>query len=158
KVVIAALGPAIQDGSARWMPGSGPEIMRRKRQAKIVATLGPASATTPMIRALFDAGADVFRLNFSHGDHAEHRERSASIRRIESDGGRPIGVMMDLQGPKLRVGTLANGSAELKAGQRFRLDMAPVAGDSLRAPLPHPEIFKALTPGIDLLLDDGKLR
>jgi pyruvate kinase len=132
--------------------------MRRQRQAKIVATLGPASATPAVIRALFDAGADVFRLNFSHGAHADHRERFATLRKIESDTGRPIGIMMDLQGPKLRVGKLAGGGADLKAGQRFRLDMTPMDGDSLRAPLPHPEVFKALTPGTDLLLDDGKLR
>ncbi|MGH6927863.1 MAG: pyruvate kinase, partial [Dongiaceae bacterium] len=132
--------------------------MRRHRKAKIVATLGPASATPEAIRALFDAGADVFRLNFSHGAHADHRERFEHIRQIEFDSGRPIGVMMDLQGPKLRVGKLVNGSADLKAGKRFRLDMTATPGDSERAPLPHPEIFKALTPGIDLLLDDGKLR
>jgi pyruvate kinase len=132
--------------------------MRRQRQAKIVATLGPASATPAVIRALFDAGADVFRLNFSHGVHADHRESFAILRQIESDTGRPIGIMMDLQGPKLRVGRLAGGGADLKAGQRFRLDMTPMEGDSLRAPLPHPEVFKALTPGTDLLLDDGKLR
>jgi pyruvate kinase len=132
--------------------------MRRHRKAKIVATLGPASATPETIRALFDAGADVFRLNFSHGAHADHRERFEYIRQIEFDSGRPIGVMMDLQGPKLRVGKLTNGSTELKAGKRFRLDMTATAGDSERVSLPHPEIFKALTPGIDLLLDDGKLR
>src|SRR5262249_58068678 len=132
--------------------------MRRHRQAKIVATLGPACTTATSIRALFDAGADVFRLNFSHGTHADHRERFECLRRIESETGRPIGVMMDLQGPKLRVGKLVDGGVELKAGQRFRLDMTPVLGDALRAPLPHPEIFKAVTPGTDLLLDDGKLR
>jgi pyruvate kinase len=132
--------------------------MRRHRKAKIVATLGPASATPEAIRALFDAGADVFRLNFSHGAHADHRERFEYIRQIEFDCGRPIGVMMDLQGPKLRVGKLANGSAELRTGKRFRLDMAPTPGDSERASMPHPEIFRALTPGVDLLLDDGKLR
>jgi pyruvate kinase len=132
--------------------------MRRHRNAKIVATLGPASATPEAIRALFDAGADVFRLNFSHGAHADHRERFEYIRQIEFDSGRPIGVMMDLQGPKLRIGKLANGNAELRTGKTFRLDMAPTPGDSERAPMPHPEIFKALTPGIDLLLDDGKLR
>jgi pyruvate kinase len=132
--------------------------MRRHRKAKIVATLGPASATPQGIRALFDAGADVFRLNFSHGAHADHRERFEYIRQIEFDSGRPVGVMMDLQGPKLRVGALVGGSAELKAGKSFRLDMAPTPGDAQRAPLPHPEIFKALSPGVDLLLDDGKLR
>jgi pyruvate kinase len=132
--------------------------MRRHRKAKIVATLGPSSATPEAIRALFDAGADVFRLNFSHGAHDDHRERFEYIRQIEFDSGRPIGVMMDLQGPKLRIGKLVNGSADLKAGKRFRLDMTATPGDSERAPMPHPEIFKALTPGTDLLLDDGKLR
>jgi len=132
--------------------------MRRRRQAKIVATLGPATATPQAIRALFDAGADVFRLNFSHGRHEDHRERFEYIRQVEFESGRPIGVMMDLQGPKLRIGTIAGGSVELRAGKPFRLDMNPAAGDVRRAPLPHPEIFKALSPGIDLLIDDGKLR
>ena len=132
--------------------------MRRHRKAKIVATLGPASATPEAIRALFEAGADVFRLNFSHGAHDDHRERFEYIRQIEFESGRPIGVMMDLQGPKLRVGKLSNGSTELKTGKRFRLDMTATPGDAERVSLPHPEIFKALTPGIDLLLDDGKLR
>jgi pyruvate kinase len=132
--------------------------MRRYRKAKIVATLGPASATPETIRALFDAGADVFRLNFSHGAHEDHRERFEYIRQIEFETGRPIGVMMDLQGPKLRIGQLVDGSAELKAGSRFRLDMASTPGDARRAPLPHPEIFKALSAGDDLLIDDGRLR
>ena len=132
--------------------------MRRHRKAKIVATLGPASATPQEIRALFDAGADVFRLNFSHGVHADHRERLEYIRQIEFENGRPIAVMMDLQGPKLRIGKFVNGSVELKAGKSFRLDMSPEPGNGERAPLPHPEIFKALTPGVDLLLDDGRLR
>ena len=132
--------------------------MRRHRKAKIVATLGPASATPQEIRALFDAGADVFRLNFSHGVHADHRERLEYIRQIEFENGRPIAVMMDLQGPKLRIGKLVNGSVELKAGKSFRLDMSPEPGNGERAPLPHPEIFKALSPGVDLLIDDGRLR
>ncbi len=132
--------------------------MRRDRKAKIVATLGPATATPQAVRALFDAGADVFRLNFSHGVHADHRERFEYVRQVEFDCDRPAGVMMDLQGPKLRIGALVNGSAELKAGKPYRLDMASTPGDAQRAPLPHPEIFRALNPGVDLLLDDGKLR
>lgn len=132
--------------------------MRRRRLAKIVATLGPASATPQAIRALFDAGADVFRLNFSHGLHDDHRERFEYIRQVEFDSGRPIGVMMDLQGPKLRIGAIGGGSVDLKPGKPFRLDMTQTVGDPHRAPLPHPEIFRALVPGIDLLLDDGKLR
>jgi pyruvate kinase len=132
--------------------------MRRQRNAKIVATLGPASSAAVTIRALFDAGADVFRLNFSHGDHDQHRERHDIIRGIERDTGRPIAILLDLQGPKLRVGAFAAGSVELADGARFRLDLDPAPGDATRAPLPHPEIFAALAPGTDLLLDDGKIR
>jgi pyruvate kinase len=130
----------------------------RERQTKIVATLGPASSTKPMIRALFDAGADMFRLNFSHGAHDDHRARLALIREIERETGRPIPVLADLQGPKLRVGVFAAGSIELKAGQKFRLDLDAAPGDERRVQLPHPEIFAALTVGKDLLCDDGKVR
>jgi len=131
--------------------------MRRQRNAKIVATLGPASSDAPTIRALFDAGADVFRLNFSHGTHEQHRERFEIIRRIERDTGRPIGILLDLQGPKLRVGAFADGFIDLVPGETFRLDLDSAAGGKTRAPLPHPEIFAALTPGTHLLLDDGKV-
>ncbi len=133
--------------------------MRRNRNAKIVATLGPASATREVIEDLFRAGADVFRLNFSHGAHADHRARYETIRQIEQDLGRPIGILMDLQGPKLRIGTFANGPVMLEAGQPFRLDLdRDVPGDMNRVALPHPEIFAALTEGTDLLLDDGRIR
>jgi pyruvate kinase len=132
--------------------------MRRRRSAKIVATLGPASSTLEQIRALFDAGVDVFRLNFSHGTHDEHDARFAAIRKIEHESGRPIGILADLQGPKLRLGTFAEGPIELVAGARFRLDLDGRPGDCTRAPLPHPEIFEALEPGTELLLDDGKVR
>ena len=132
--------------------------MIRNRKAKIVATLGPSSSTPQAIRALFDAGVDVFRLNFSHGAPEDHRARVESIRQIETETGRPIAIMMDLQGPKLRVGKFAGGSVELKSGQPFRLDMAPAAGDRRRVSLAHPEIFQALEAGTDLLLDDGKLK
>ena len=132
--------------------------MRRRRSAKIVATLGPASSTPDRIRALFDAGVDVFRLNFSHGTHQEHHTRFEAIRRIEHATGRPIGVLADLQGPKLRLGTFAEGPIELAPGARFRLDLDRRPGDETRAPLPHPEIFEALEPGTELLLDDGKVR
>ena len=128
------------------------------RKAKIVATLGPSSSTPQAIRALFDAGVDVFRLNFSHGAPEDHRARVELIRQIETETGRPIAIMMDLQGPKLRVGKFAGGSVELKSGQPFRLDMAPAAGDQRRVSLAHPEIFQALEAGTDLLLDDGKLK
>jgi pyruvate kinase len=132
--------------------------MHRNRRAKIVATLGPASGTDTEIRALFEAGADVFRLNFSHGSHQEQAARYAAIRAVEAAVGRPIAVLMDLQGPKLRVGEFAAGEVELETGAKFRLDLDPTPGDARRATLPHPEIFAALEIGADLLLDDGRLR
>jgi pyruvate kinase len=132
--------------------------MRRRRSAKIVATLGPSSSTPERIRALFDAGVDVFRLNFSHGTHEDHHARFTAIRRVEHATGRPIGILADLQGPKLRLGTFAEGPIELTAGARFRLDLDRRPGDQTRAPLPHPEIFEAIEPGTELLLDDGKVR
>lgn len=133
--------------------------MRRIRKAKIVATLGPASADAATIESLFDAGADVFRLNFSHGTHDDHQAHVATIRDIEQRRGRPIGILLDLQGPKLRIGTFADGPVSLSAGDRFRLDLDRQApGDASRVALPHPEIFAALTPGADLLLDDGRIR
>src|SRR5262249_53374162 len=127
---------------------------RRHRNAKIVATLGPSSSSKDTIRALFDAGVDVFRLNFSHGTHDQHRERLAQIREVERETGRPIGVLADMQGPKLRVGTFAAGPVTLKTGAPFRLDLVDRPGDENRVPLPHPEIFAALKPGANLLLDD----
>jgi pyruvate kinase len=130
----------------------------RRRSAKIVATLGPSSSTPEQIRALFEAGVDVFRLNFSHGTHQEHLARFEAIRRVEHASGRPIAILADLQGPKLRLGTFETGRIELAAGARLRLDLDPRPGDQARAPLPHPEIFAALQPGTDLLLDDGKVR
>jgi pyruvate kinase len=132
--------------------------MRRRRRAKIVATLGPASTSHETIRALFEAGADVFRLNFSHGTREQHAERLAIIRTIERESGRPIGVLMDLQGPKLRIGAFASGPLRLQAGSPFRLDLASEPGDASRVSLPHPEVFAALGPGMELLLDDGKVR
>ena len=111
-----------------------------------------------MIRTLFEAGADVFRLNFSHGAHAEHAQRVRTIRALERQSGRPIGILMDLQGPKLRVGLIAGGAVELAPCSRFRLDLSDAPGDTTRAPMPHPEIFQALAPGTDVLLDDGKIR
>ena len=130
----------------------------RTRHTKIVATLGPASATADRIRALHEAGADVFRLNFSHGTAADHAARVGIIRALEVESGRPIAILADLQGPKLRLGTFANGPIELRAGQEFRLDLDATPGDTRRAPLPHPEIFAAIGPDTELLLDDGKVR
>lgn len=133
-------------------------MMHRARRSRILATLGPASSTLERIRELVAAGADVFRLNFSHGSHADHAERYRQIRQVEAERGHPIGVLMDLQGPKLRVGRMAGGKVMLTAGQAFRLDLDPAEGDATRAGLPHPEIFAALEAGTELLLDDGKLR
>jgi pyruvate kinase len=132
--------------------------MRRQRNAKIVATLGPASSSAEVIRSLFEAGADVFRLKFSHGTHEDHKKRYDLIRAIEREAGRPIGVLADLQGPKLRVGTFAAGRVTLETGAAFTLDLDGGPGDEQRVSLPHPEIFQALSSGVQLLLDDGKVR
>ena len=132
--------------------------MRRARKAKILATLGPASSTGEKIEELFMAGADAFRLNFSHGSHADHKKRYDTIRAIEQKMGRPISVVADMQGPKLRVGEFAQGKVTLAQGATFRLDLDPKPGDEQRACLPHPEIFAAIQVGTDLLLDDGKVR
>jgi pyruvate kinase len=132
--------------------------MRRHRQAKIVATLGPASNSAEMIRMLFEAGADVFRLNFSHGSHDDHAERFAIIRALEAETRRPIGILTDLQGPKLRVGDFIGGTAMLEEGATMRLDLDETPGDATRVCLPHPEVFSALTEGTNILIDDGKLR
>jgi pyruvate kinase len=132
--------------------------MRRQRSAKIVATLGPASSSRAVLRTLFDAGVDVFRCNFSHGTHDDHRKLFAAIRQVEHDVGRPIGILADLQGPKLRLGNFSGGRVQLPAGAHFRLDLDDQLGDKNRAPLPHPEVFRALQPGNELLIDDGKVR
>ncbi|MBV6272763.1 pyruvate kinase [Alcaligenaceae bacterium CGII-47] len=132
--------------------------MTSPRHARILVTLGPASSSIEQIRALIEAGANVFRLNFSHGTHEDHAKRYRIIRQLEQEIHRPLGVLMDLQGPKLRVGRMIGGQARLQAGQPFRLDLNDAEGDAKRANLPHPEIFAALEIGTDLLLDDGKLR
>ncbi|SLN48746.1 Pyruvate kinase [Aquimixticola soesokkakensis] len=131
--------------------------MRRLRNVKIVATLGPASNDYDMIRKLSEAGADVFRLNMSHGEHSEIAKRHEIIRKIETDLGRPIAILADLQGPKLRVGTFANGSEELELGQSFTFDLDETEGTKDRVRLPHPEIFDALEVGSSLLVNDGKI-
>lgn len=133
-------------------------MMHRTRRAKIVATLGPVSSTPEVIRQLFQAGVDVFRMNFSHGDFESHAARFKMVRDVEREFQRPIGILADLQGPKLRVGKFAQGHVVLSQGQAFRFDLDPSLGDEYRVQLPHPEIFAALVPGTDLLLDDGKLR
>jgi len=132
--------------------------MKRTRNVKIVATLGPASETYDMIRALHETGADVFRLNMSHGTHEEIAEKHKHIRKVEEDMGSPIAILADLQGPKLRVGVFAQGSEDLVDGSAFRLDLDDTPGDVTRVNLPHPEIFAALEAGATLLVNDGKIR
>ena len=132
--------------------------MRRRRNAKIVVTLGPASGTARMIGRLFEAGADVFRLNFSHGRLEEHAERVRAIRSLEESTGRPTVVLQDLQGPKFRIGEFRNGSAELARGGSVRLELEGEQGTARRVPLPHPEVFEAVSPGSAILLDDGRVR
>ncbi len=132
--------------------------MRREHRTKIVATLGPASSSPETIEALFRAGADVFRLNFSHGEKEDHRRLHKIIRDLEASTGRPIAVLADLQGPKLRIGAFADGEVALKQRQPFRLDLVDAPGDRRRVTLPHREIFEALGKGSELLLDDGRIR
>ncbi len=132
--------------------------MRRQRRTKIVATLGPASGDRAVIGKLFAAGADVFRINMSHTSHDRMRELVATIRAVEAENNRPIGILVDLQGPKLRLGAFKNDAANLDKGQEFVFDTDPTPGDSTRVHLPHAEIFAAIKPGDVLLIDDGKLR
>ena len=133
--------------------------MRRHRAARIVSTLGPSSSSPECIRALFEAGTDVFRLNFSHGTHAEHKQRFDIVRGLEAEFDHPAGIIMDLQGPKIRVGAFAGGSVQLEAGAGFRLDgNADETGSAERASITNPEIFASLETGRPLLLDDGKIR
>ena len=132
--------------------------MRRLRRTKIVATLGPASSERPVVLKLFEAGADVFRINMSHTSPDRMRELVAMIRSIEEEVGRPIGILADLQGPKLRVGAFQDEAVTLAPGADFVLDGDPAPGDVHRVQLPHPEILAALEPGHTLLLDDGKIR
>ena len=132
--------------------------MRRHRRVKILATLGPASQDRATLARLFEAGADVFRINMSHASHDAMRERIRMIRSLEADYGRPIGILVDLQGPKLRVGTFAEGPVDLPKGASFVLDSDPAPGDANRVHLPHPEILRALRPGHTVLIDDGKVK
>lgn len=132
--------------------------MKRSHFTKIVSTLGPASNTPETIKALAEAGVNVFRLNFSHGSHDDHRKNVEYIRAAEKEIGRPLAILCDMQGPKLRIGIFKDGAVELHIGDRFRLDMSPEPGDEHRVCLPHPEIFQAMTQGMDLLLNDGLVR
>jgi pyruvate kinase len=132
--------------------------MRRNRRVKIVATLGPASNNEKMIRALFEAGADVFRINMSHATPEALRQAHTIIRKIEADFSRPIGILIDLQGPKLRIGKFESGAIRLTEGDILSFVRRESVGGLGRVHLPHPEIFQAVQPGHALLLDDGKLR
>ncbi|HYA81650.1 MAG TPA: pyruvate kinase, partial [Methylocystis sp.] len=132
--------------------------MRRKRRVKIIATLGPASVEKGVIASLVVAGADVFRINMSHTDHAGLANYVRMIREIETELSRAIGVLVDLQGPKLRIGAFAEGSAHLRRGDSFVLDSDPAPGDATRVRLPHPEILAALKVDDTILIDDGKVK
>lgn len=131
--------------------------MKRNRRIKILATLGPASDTEDMIEKLAIAGADAFRINMSHTSHDKLLELYTSIRNVETKIGNPIGVLVDLQGPKLRVDAFANGKEDLKKGQTFQLDGDSTPGDATRVYLPHPEILSSVEAGHKLLLDDGRI-
>ena len=133
-------------------------MKRRVRKAKIVATLGPGSSSPEMIGELFEAGVDVFWLNLSHGTHADHTARFVRIRELEHAAGRPVGVLLDLQGPRLRIGSFAGGTADLTPGRKFNLDLNDRPGDETRVQLPHQEGFSVLAPGRVLLLDDGRIK
>ncbi|MCM0033389.1 pyruvate kinase [Sandarakinorhabdus limnophila] len=132
-------------------------LQPRARRVKVLATLGPASASEEMISKLHAAGADAFRVNMSHGSHESQGKLIAAVRAVEKANGRPIAILADLQGPKLRVGRVADGAAELVKGQTFRFDRHTAPGDAARVCLPHKEIFAALRPGARLLVDDGKI-
>jgi pyruvate kinase len=132
--------------------------MRRMRKTKILATLGPASQDDAMVAKLFEAGADIFRINMSHSSHEVLQARVKQLRALELKYQRPVGILADLQGPKLRVGVFADGGAMLEKGQRFTLDSNPAPGDATRVHLPHPEILAPLEVGHLVIVDDGKLR
>jgi len=144
-------GLAIGWSGRSWM-------MKRMRSLRIVATLGPSSSDADTIAAMHEAGVDVFRLNMSHGDRDAVRCLHGIIRNVEQIHGRPIGILADLQGPKLRVGEFANGSENLKPGEQFRLDLDPAKGDHQRVCLPHREIYDAVQADQTLLVNDGKIR
>jgi len=132
-------------------------ITPRSRKVRVLATLGPASNTPAMIARLFEAGADAFRINMSHGDQASKVPVIEAIRAMERQYHRPSTILADLQGPKLRVGKFAEGKVMLETGATFTLDRDATLGDATRVELPHREIFEAMEPGARLLLDDGKL-
>lgn len=135
---------------------AGPQIRNNKTQ--ILATLGPATSTPERLKELFEAGVDVFRINFSHGTHEEHAGRIRMIRALEKEVGAPIGILADMQGPKLRIGKFKDGATiPLSAGKKIRFDLDPAPGDDTRVSFPHPDILAALEPGASFLMDDGNV-
>src|SRR5882724_1693735 len=159
--IARASGPTasgVRPSGARTVDSAKQELMRRLRRTKIVATLGPSSSDRTVIANLFRAGADVFRINMSHTTHERMRELVSLIRAVEFEYGRPIGILVDLQGPKLRIGRFGGGPITLAKGDTFFLDTDEAPGDGTRVQLPHAEIFAAVQPGHQLLLDDGKVR
>jgi pyruvate kinase len=132
--------------------------MRRRRKTKILATLGPASNTKPMMRALFDAGVDVFRINMSHTSHELLKQMVADLRALADEVGRPVGILCDLQGPKIRLGKLNGGPRMLKEGESIKLILGETSDKPEEVPIPHPEIFQAIKQKHALLIDDGKVR
>ncbi len=131
--------------------------MHRNRQTKIVATLGPATSSRETIAALFEAGTDVFRFNMSHGNREQCRKWRTTLRELETSSARPVGMIADLQGPKLRIGAFHNEAVALERGQEFRIDLDPEPGNATRVGTPHGEIFAAIREGDTILLDDGKV-
>ncbi len=132
--------------------------MIRHRRTRIVATLGPATRAADMVMKCAVAGVDVFRLNFSHGAHADHTAALEAVRAAEAALDRPLAVLADLQGPKFRLGDFTAGKVSMAQGDVIRLDSDPTPGDARRVHLPHPEVLRVLVPGADLLLDDGRVR
>lgn len=130
----------------------------RSRKVKILATIGPASRSPDMLRKLFRAGADAFRVNMSHGEHSDHEASIKAIRALEKEFARPVAILADLQGPKLRVGKFKDGEAVIRHSGHFTLDRNPEPGDETRVQLPHPELFGILEKGQRLLINDGKIR
>jgi pyruvate kinase len=156
---VGGSGAVVMDAPTTIAPDNFKLAQRWRKKTKQLATLGPASSSFEMIEKLFLAGADVFRLNFSHGEHAQKKELLDIIRQVEAKYEHPIAVLGDLQGPKLRVGQFANPAGEdLVTGQAFRLDLDPTPGTNQRVLLPHPEIIEASRPGHVLLVDDGKVK
>jgi pyruvate kinase len=132
--------------------------MRRRRNAKIIATVGPASSSPEILKQLITVGVDTFRLNFSHGTHENHACVYRAIRHLERELRAPIGILQDLQGPKIRVGKIKNQKIAVERDEKLCFFLEAEGADVTRIPLPHPEVFAAVLPGQELLIDDGHVR